>query len=552
MYFLILLRCKLKCMSKFTDEEKHHILSKLYDGKPKNEQDTFLQGLIESKPVERHRKRVADENKTKPKVASFKYHIINNHERIPVCKQAFLNMYSISNFRVQRLNLLLVNGESPKDMRGKHNNRPTSITEDLRVKIKRHIESFPYKTSHYATKNIHYLDSKLNVKTMFELFIKKYPELDKIIKYEFYLKYFNENYSLRFGRPQVDVCSECERLGTRLRDGSLNNNAKRVCSAELLVHKRRAKKFYSKLEEIRKLSQENPEVLGITLDYMQNLPLPVIPVQEIFYFRQLWLYAFEIHSLKTEAGHFYMYHEGQGNKGPNEVCTFLNDYIVNHIPQEVQELHIFSDACPGQNKNNTMVRFLITIQNRNRFKKIYHHFPIRGHSFLPCDRDFGSAKRIIRRSDRIYLPEEYEVMIKDSRKKVPFTIKTVSFKDILDFKNWWPSCYKKTCRAVNNGHQDNFAVSKYMQFVYDASLPGYVKCFDYIDGLSSYIFKLIKPNHSPELPTNKAYSEPVPINQNKINDIKQIMRYIEGETLEFYYHITSWTTCNNSDGVSNN
>ncbi|KAK9702452.1 hypothetical protein QE152_g29942 [Popillia japonica] len=294
--------CKLKCMSKFTDEEKHHILSKLYDGKPKNEQDTrarFLQGLIESKPVERHRKRVADENKTKPKVASFKYHIINNHERIPVCKQAFLNMYSISNFRVQRLNLLLVNGESPKDMRGKHNNRPTSITEDLRVKIKRHIESFPYKTSHYATKNIHYLDSKLNVKTMFELFIKKYPELDKIIKYEFYLKYFNENYSLRFGRPQ------------------------------------------------------------------------------------------------------------------------------------------------------------------------------------------------------------------DSRKKVPFTIKTVSFKDILDFKNWWPSCYKKTCRAVNNGHQDNFAVSKYMQFVYDASLPGYVKCFDYIDGLSSYIFKLIKPNHSPELPTNKAYSEPL-------------------------------------------
>ncbi|KAG8335343.1 pre-mRNA-processing factor 17 [Homalodisca vitripennis] len=34
-----------------------------------------------------------------------------------------------------------------------------------------------------------------------------------------------------------------------------------------------------------------------------------------------------------------------------------------------------------------------------------------GHSFLPCDRAFGTAKRHIRKRDRIYTPDEYNLLI---------------------------------------------------------------------------------------------------------------------------------------------
>lgn len=129
---------------------------------------------------------------------------------------------------------------------------------------------------------------------------------------------------------------------------------------------------------------------------MQNLPLPVTPVQEMFYYRQLWVNAFEIHDLKKNAGKFYVYHEGQANKSPDEVCTFLLDYVNNHIEDHVTELHIFSDGCPGQNRNHTVVRFLMTLCAIKRFTTIHHYFPHRGHSFLPCDRDFGL----------VYLPGE--------------------------------------------------------------------------------------------------------------------------------------------------
>ncbi|CAH1112109.1 unnamed protein product [Psylliodes chrysocephalus] len=241
------------------------------------------------------------------------------------------------------------------------------------------------------------------------------------------------------------------------------------------------------------------------------MPLPVIPAQEIFHYRQLWLYWFKIHDLKTDQGHFYTYHE-EAAKGPNEVCTFINDY-VQKTPAKIQELHIFSDSCPGQNRNNTVVRYLLASK---RFRKIYHYFPVRGHSLLPCDRDFGCLKRVIRKYNRIYFPENYENMKLSCRKLKPFGISTICYKDITDYKNWWPNHYKKTCQSSDN-IKSKFTVSN------DSSTPGYVITSEYIGGLVSTTFKLVKPKADPTLPTAPAYSKILPINIKKIDNLKKLM-----------------------------
>jgi hypothetical protein len=67
------------------------------------------------------------------------------------------------------------------------------------------------------------------------------------------------------------------------------------------------------------LCKEKKEVGGITFDYMHNLPLPKIPVQEMFYRRKLWLYVFCVHDMKTDSAKFYTYHEGIAKRGPDEV-----------------------------------------------------------------------------------------------------------------------------------------------------------------------------------------------------------------------------------------
>jgi hypothetical protein len=40
------------------------------------------------------------------------------------------------------------------------------------------------------------------------------------------------------------------------------------------------------------------------MDFMQNLPLPRIPAQEKFYFRQLWVHVFEINNLRNNKSVF--------------------------------------------------------------------------------------------------------------------------------------------------------------------------------------------------------------------------------------------------------
>jgi hypothetical protein len=76
----------------------------------------------------------------------------------------------------------------------------------------------------------------------------------------------------------------------------LNGIAKSVVTAELLVHERRNKKFCNSLEEGTKDSKVNGNnILGLCFHFMAVFDLPKIPVQDVYYFRQLSVDNFGIH-----------------------------------------------------------------------------------------------------------------------------------------------------------------------------------------------------------------------------------------------------------------
>ncbi|KAL1488723.1 hypothetical protein ABEB36_014522 [Hypothenemus hampei] len=53
--------CKKKCTDKFSVGQKQHIIKDLYDGRPKNEADVYLSGLIERKDVKIQKIKPAEE-----------------------------------------------------------------------------------------------------------------------------------------------------------------------------------------------------------------------------------------------------------------------------------------------------------------------------------------------------------------------------------------------------------------------------------------------------------------------------------------------------------
>ncbi|GBP78544.1 hypothetical protein EVAR_61676_1 [Eumeta japonica] len=347
-------KCIKKCTQQFSNIDRQAIMDTVYNGRPKNEQDTYLMSLIERSNIARRRQ--SDNENKKNRDSSFHYFAMKNTEKIKVCREAFSILYAVKNKHIFRLTRLITEGKPPEDQRGKHRNRGNSLPNEANVAIDQHIRSFPLKLSHYSNRELYYLEASLNVKIMFELFSKDYPQYKDVVKYDYYRTYFKQNFDYRFGRPQVDVCSVCEELESKIKSTSLNDNAKRVAVAEKMVHVKRAKKFYNKQKEILTLCNDKDDVGAIRFDYMQNLPLPKIPVQEMFYLRKLWLYVFCVHDLKTNEAHFYTYHEGEAKGGPDEVCSLLW-MMIQKMDPKIKELHVFSDACGGQNRNNTLIRF---------------------------------------------------------------------------------------------------------------------------------------------------------------------------------------------------
>lgn len=512
-------------MKKLSKEEQQQIFEDFYKIETKDQQDSHLQGLMEIKPIERSRPRAGTvKENTKGKKHSIKYNFSTNGKKIHVCKKAILVLYSISNKRLRRISTLLAVGKSPKDMRGT-NLKTHAIPGETCQNIKDHIESFPTKMSHYTGQPITYLSADLTIKTMYKLFINKYPNCK--VKYSFYYTYYKENFNYRFGRPQKDVCGKCEELSTKIKSNTLNDNAKRVAVAEKMVHLRRAKNFYSALQDITRKCVDEPDTYGICVDFMQNLPLPHIPVQEIFYYRQLWVNCFCIYDFKTKKSKIYLYHEGIAKKGGNEVSSFLYNFIQNMLPETAKEIHVFSDGCIGQNRNHTVLRTLLGLSVSRKIS-VTQYFPVRGHSFLPCDRTFGVIKRCLKKSDRVYTPMQYEKMITESSDGKIETVLLQDSEIILNFDKWWPKYFKKCVAsteslttAKNKKDRNMFKISEFYYFTMN---NGDLTAYNTIKGLVKQTFRLKKPNvRELTFPNEKAFTGKNPINLKKIEDIKKVL-----------------------------
>lgn len=170
----------------------------------------------------------------------------------------------------------------------------------------------------------------------------------------------------------------------------------------------------------------------------------------------------------------------------------------------------------------------------NWFDEVTINFPIRGHSYMPCDRDFGLIKRKMKRKERIYTLEQYESIIKKSS-KVPdkFTLEKVEAKNIIEFKGWWADFYKKQYVSKKS----TVPKTKFL------SACGDITCKTFINGKTEKKFTLRKnPNRKIFLPDKRAYTKKLPILSTKLDEIKNIMQYIPVEHQEFWNEVLKLPT----------
>ena len=84
--------------------------------------------------------------------------------------------------------------------------------------------------------------------------------------------------------------------------------------------------------------------------------------------------------------------ENEGGRGPDEVLSSLYTFILE-TDLKGEKLIAWSDSCGGQNKNFFTINFWQYLLLSGRFKEIYHKFPVLGHTYMDCDRDFGLVEK---------------------------------------------------------------------------------------------------------------------------------------------------------------
>lgn len=125
--------------------------------------------------------------------------------------------------------------------------------------------------------------------------------------------------------------------------------------------------------------------------------------------------------------------EGYFKKGGNTVFSLLLYVIYKELSYDAyNKICLFSYACGGQNKNYMLIVFLSLLSKKLQ-TEIQHLYPVKGHSYCQCDRNFGMYGQKKTMIEAIETEDDYIDLIRDARTP-PFTIVKSSEYEVKAFE----------------------------------------------------------------------------------------------------------------------
>ena len=248
-------------------------------------------------------------------------------------------------------------------------------------------------------------------------------------------KILNENFNLHFHAPISDSCRRCDSFKMSIM-ACTDERKKKELEFEKELHLRKAEEAREGMREDRELArQPEQDVTCIDFDLMKTRATPVLSTGVCYYKRQLWTYCLGIHDLASENAIMYLWNESIACRGAQEVGSCLLYYVKNFV--HTRNLIMYSDQCGGQNRNIklSLMCSYITTSPDNTVSRIDHKFLCSGHSYLPCDQDFGLVEKSKKYHSNIYVPNDWEVVVRTTRKK-PFHVISMKKKTSSLQKVW--------------------------------------------------------------------------------------------------------------------
>ena len=528
--------CKDGCYDKVPEAARNAIFTNFWNIGNYNDQNSYISQCINQVPVKR---RYGQDMRMLR--LNYSYTVKYQEESIQVCRTAFLHIHDISNTRLRlQANRLRMSetGTPPGDKRGRHGTEPKQKITGARLqRVHEHITSLPTTSSHYTrAKSPHrlYLDGCSSVKDLYSKYkcwMRDNEYQEELVKVGMYRKIFTQEYNIAFKPPKKDTCTTCDELNATITQKLENNEDVTALEERLELHKKVAKEG----QELLKSQVDVKEIEGLSvrtvcMDLQQTLPCPRISTGLAYYLRKLWVYNFCIHDVHEGRASMFVWDETTGGRGSDEVASCILKWLSlrSDEGQEFDVLRIFCDNCAGQNKNMFVLLTALRMIHAKKLFRVEIIFLVSGHSFLPCDRDFGVLEKKFRVHTDLLTTNNYAEVIRDATTP-PFEVVLMSRDEFLDVK---------TLAQYITKRKPDVAFSSARQLVVDAAYKeGYILKTNYLmtsDSPGQHKCRLMKSNKkynaklfdlsSVVLP--EKYATERVLNTNKIKDLGTLQQFV--------------------------
>lgn len=382
-------------------------------------------------------KRILAIRPKKQRLCAKKCFFLKGNDKIAVCQNFMTKTLCISP-DVLKLAIKNKNAQgfyTQDDKRGQKE-PPHKTKVDIFNHVKSHIESFPSMESHYVRKssNRRYLDSSLSIRKMHALYVEHCKETDitEPVTKITYRRIFSKNYNLSFFVPKKDQCLICSNYAKASDKSKLEENYKE--------HMKRKDICNTEKEKDKERSNNENNFMSLTFDLQADLQIPSGKVGLLYYVRKLCVYNLTLYEAPAPNNAYcFPWSEINGKRGSCEIGSILYYYLKNYLPDNINEISLFSDTCGGQNRNQYVAVILLwAVQHIEHINIIEQKFLESDHTHMEADSMHSSIEHV-KKNSSVYTMHDWVNIFERARsqkkRKIDQKIVTVKPYKVKEFKH---------------------------------------------------------------------------------------------------------------------
>lgn len=322
-----------------------------------------------------------------------------------------------------------------EDKRGKNENRKKTAIETVN-KVVEFLNSLArYKSINYQSispKDKRYLTSALNMETAYSEYNSfcSSNDITAVSSYMFRDIFYRKT-NLKLKQKNTGAsCNFC--LNSKKQMNSLITTA----SAKLDLIQERASHLqlveyvsrdYRESVEISKNTTD--DTIVIALSYGKPIETPKISNSVIFYKQRLHTYYLCVHDIPNNRPLVYLWHEGIASNGSAEAGSCLIHFLKHKLSQSCKHIIVHYEGRHFEIKT-MLLSFLSKSEQLCTITQVFH---VPGHSLNLCTSKLKLIQKEIKKTDSIYVPEQWtEIITKSKVTKPSFEVIPLSTNHFLN------------------------------------------------------------------------------------------------------------------------